>query len=62
MLWATHLIDEVSDRDHAIILHDGQVRADGPVAMVVRQAGCASIAEAYAKLTAVEAVSAGRTP
>jgi ABC-2 type transport system ATP-binding protein len=61
VLWATHLIDEVFDRDHAIILHGGQVRADGPVAAVMRQAGCASVAEAYAKLTAAQAVDAGRT-
>jgi ABC-2 type transport system ATP-binding protein len=61
VLWATHLIDEVFDRDHVVILHGGQVRADGPVSVVVRQAGCASIAEAYAKLTAAQAVNAGPT-
>jgi ABC-2 type transport system ATP-binding protein len=61
VLWATHLIDEVSDRDHAVILHGGQVRADGPVAVVVRQAECSSIAEAYAKLTSAQAVNAGPT-
>ncbi len=59
VLWATHLIDEVSDRDHTVILHRGRVRADGPVAEVVRQAGCASIGEAFATLTAADAADAG---
>ena len=59
VLWATHLIDEVSDRDHTVILHQGRVRADGPVSEVVRQAGCASIGEAFAKLTTARAADDG---
>ena len=59
VLWATHLIDEVSDRDHTVILHQGRVRADGPVSEVVRQAGCAFIGEAFATLTAAHAADDG---
>lgn len=59
VLWATHLIDEVLDGDHAVILNGGRVCADGPVAEVVRQAGCASIGEAFAKLAMARAADAG---
>lgn len=30
VLWATHLTDEIKDEDQLIILHGGQVLADGP--------------------------------
>lgn len=59
VLWATHLIDEVFDGDHAVILHRGRVRADGPVSEVVRQAGRGSIGEAFATITATYAADAG---
>ena len=29
LLWATHLIDEVSDTDQVLVLHRGQLIADG---------------------------------
>ena len=38
VLWATHLIDEVSDSDHAVVLHKGAVRAQGLVSGVVAAA------------------------
>ena len=34
VLWATHLIDEVSDTDDVVILHEGSVLKKGPVASV----------------------------
>lgn len=37
VLWATHLIDEVYEQDHVIILHRGTVRAKGPVSEVIAQ-------------------------
>jgi ABC-2 type transport system ATP-binding protein len=49
-LWATHLIDEVAESDHVVILHKGRVGADGPVAKVVAQAGCADIRAAFTKI------------
>jgi ABC-2 type transport system ATP-binding protein len=51
VLWATHLIDEISDDDDVIVLHQGQVRADGVLGDVVRAAGAKNIAEAFDKLT-----------
>ena len=29
VLWATHLTDEVRDTDHRLVLHQGQILADG---------------------------------
>ena len=51
VLWATHLIDEVSESDHVIVLHKGRVRAQGRVAAVAKAAGTLNIAEAFAALT-----------
>ncbi len=51
VLWATHLIDEVSDSDNVIVLHKGAVRAQGRVSAVVAAAGAQNIGEAFAALT-----------
>ncbi|HEY2757092.1 MAG TPA: ABC transporter ATP-binding protein [Pseudolabrys sp.] len=51
VLWATHLIDEVADDDQVIVLHQGQVLADGPAAKVVADCGAPDIRAAFTKLT-----------
>ena len=51
VLWATHLIDEVFDDDSVLILHEGRVRADGPVAEVIAAAGANHIGGAFDALT-----------
>ena len=51
VLWATHLIDEISDDDEVIILHQGRVRADGDLDGVMRTAGSDSISGAFDRLT-----------
>ena len=51
VLWATHLIDEISDDDEVIILHQGRVRADGNLAHVIRAAGSDSVSSAFDALT-----------
>ena len=51
VLWATHLIDEVSDSDHVVVLHKGAVRAQGRVSAVVAAAGAQNIAGAFGQLT-----------
>jgi ABC-2 type transport system ATP-binding protein len=58
VLWATHLIDEVSPADEILVLHNGRLLAKGPVAAVINQAGSEDIRGAFAKLTGpVRAVS-----
>ena len=36
-LWATHLIDEVGDGARVVVLHKGEVLADGAAAELVEQ-------------------------
>lgn len=52
-VWATHLIDEVAERDHVIILHKGAVLAEGPAAEIAKSAGAHNIHEAFALLTRI---------
>lgn len=48
--WATHLIDEVEESDHAVVLVDGTLVADASVADIVRATGTRTIGEAFSKL------------
>jgi ABC-2 type transport system ATP-binding protein len=54
VLWATHLIDEVGAEDQVIVLHKGRVLADGDTAAVTRDAGAATIRDAFGKLTGID--------
>ena len=51
VLWATHLIDEVDAAARVIVLHRGQVLAEGPVPEVIRKANASSMREAFDALT-----------
>jgi ABC-2 type transport system ATP-binding protein len=55
VLWATHLIDEVTDDDQLIVLHQGRVLADGPVPRVVGAANARDVREAFTQLTREDA-------
>ena len=35
VLWATHLVDEIRDDDHVVVLHKGRVLADGPSRSII---------------------------
>ncbi|HEY6520640.1 MAG TPA: ABC transporter ATP-binding protein [Roseiarcus sp.] len=51
VLWATHLIDEVRDDDHVVVLHEGRVLANGPSRSIIGELGTDSIGEAFTSLT-----------
>jgi len=51
LLWATHLIDEVAPGNRVVVLHQGQVLANGEMGEVVRQAGATDIRDAFQRLT-----------
>jgi ABC-2 type transport system ATP-binding protein len=51
VLWATHLIDEVDENDHVVVLHQGRVLAQGSVARVVAAANARDIRAAFGRLT-----------
>jgi ABC-2 type transport system ATP-binding protein len=51
VLWATHLVDEIRDEDHVVVLHKGRVLANGPSRSVIDEANARSIGEAFTSLT-----------
>ncbi len=51
VLWATHLIDEADAQSKIIVLHKGQVRAEGPAADVIAAAKTDSLPAAFRALT-----------
>jgi ABC-2 type transport system ATP-binding protein len=51
VLWTTHLVDEIRDDDHVVVLHKGRVLADGPSRDIVAGARADSIGEAFTCLT-----------
>jgi ABC-2 type transport system ATP-binding protein len=52
VLWATHLIDEVATAGQVIVLHKGQVLANGSPASIVAAHHAADIRDAFGRLTA----------
>src|SRR6266849_9249200 len=55
VLWATHLVDEVGDKDEVIVLHLGKILAHGPASELVAQSGAADIRGAFSALTSASA-------
>jgi ABC-2 type transport system ATP-binding protein len=51
VLWATHLVDEIHDDDHVVVLHRGRVLANGLSRSLISEAGARSIGEAFSSLT-----------
>jgi ABC-2 type transport system ATP-binding protein len=51
VLWATHLIDEISDDDDLIVLHQGRILAHGSVSSIVESAEARDIRAAFTRLT-----------
>jgi ABC-2 type transport system ATP-binding protein len=52
VLWATHLVDEVEAEDDLVVLHAGDVQAQGSVADVLASCGANDVLEAFHRLTA----------
>jgi ABC-2 type transport system ATP-binding protein len=52
VLWATHLVDEVADGDHVVLLHKGRVRFSGPVPDLLHLAHAQTLRDAYMRVTA----------
>jgi len=51
VLWATHLVDEAEAADRVLVLYRGELLAAGPPAGLTAAAQCASLSEAFLKLT-----------
>ena len=59
VLWATHLFDEIGASDDLVVLHQGQVLAQGKVAQVIADAGGSDINTAFMRLTGATAPGGG---
>ncbi len=51
VLWITHLVDEVEGADRVVVLHQGQVRFDGPIAGLLARTRVDRLAAAFLALT-----------
>jgi ABC-2 type transport system ATP-binding protein len=56
--WATHLIDEVKESDHVVVLVDGNLVANAGVADVMRSTETKSIGDAFSRLNRKEKAAA----
>lgn len=57
ILWATHLVDEVTSADRVVIMHRGKVLRDSTPAALIAETGADSLDEAFLSLTAAERVA-----
>lgn len=57
LLWATHLIDEVSEADRVIVLHKGSIVGSGTPAELRKKTGSRDLDAAFALLTSAEAAA-----
>jgi ABC-2 type transport system ATP-binding protein len=62
VLWTTHLVDEISERDDLIVLHRGRVLAQGPVGQIIVRCGETDVRGAFTKLTQSEPVEMDAVP
>ena len=62
VLWATHLFDEIIASDDLVVLHQGQVLAQGPVARVIAEAGADNVNSAFMRLTGATANIGSASP
>ncbi len=61
VLWATHLIDEVGEDAHVIVLHKGSILANGPAQEVIAASKATSMRQAFdALLRASDSKSEGK--
>lgn len=55
VLWATHLMDEVTQGDRVVILHKGRVLFDGGVPELLATSGKTTVSEAFRAITGAQA-------
>jgi ABC-2 type transport system ATP-binding protein len=62
VLWATHLFDEITASDDLVVLHQGQILTQGPVARVIAEAGADNVNAAFMRLTGTAASTGSPAP
>ena len=51
VLWATHLIDEIADDDSLIVMHKGQIKAQGKLETILQCNGAKNVGQVFQQLT-----------
>jgi len=51
VLWATHLIDEISSSDRVVVLHKGKVLYEGTVPEMLAKTGASDLRSAFRRMT-----------
>lgn len=51
VLWATHLLDEITGTDSLVVLHHGRVLANGSVSEILGGIGAADLATCFRRMT-----------
>jgi ABC-2 type transport system ATP-binding protein len=59
VLWATHLFDEITPGDDLVVLHQGKVLAQGPMARVITDSGAQDVNTAFMRLTGAQTMPGG---
>src|SRR6266446_5489780 len=62
VLWATHLFDEIHSSDDLVVLHQGEVLANGPVSRVIAEAKARDLHSAFMHLTGTTPETGGAAP
>jgi ABC-2 type transport system ATP-binding protein len=62
VLWATHLFDEITASDNLVVLHQGRILAQGPVARVIAETGADNVNAAFMRLTGAAAPAGSPAP
>jgi ABC-2 type transport system ATP-binding protein len=62
VLWATHLFDEIVSSDDLVVLHQGRVLAQGPVARILADTGAQDINTSFMRLTGTAAEFGSLSP
>lgn len=62
VLWATHLFDEIAAGDDLVVLHQGRILAQGPVARVIAETGADNVNAAFMRLTGAAASTGSPAP
>lgn len=58
ILWATHIVEELEDADHIVLIRSGEIVGEGTPAELIARTGTADLTNAYIALTGTPAAEA----
>jgi ABC-2 type transport system ATP-binding protein len=61
ILWATHIVEELEDADHIVLIRSGEIVGEGTPAELIARTQTADLTDAYIALTGVKPHEVGAT-